>query len=92
MKRTSAEAEKAFAAAVKEFGKHHLKELLEKNKKNKTHTTDARKTLVENLKKIDGKKWHLKAKALNKKIGRLDAHLAQLDKDHARFTQHAKDL
>ena len=92
IKRTSSEGEKAYLAAFKEFAKGHLKDLQEKVKKQKTTATASKKELVDGLKKVDGKKWHIKAKTLNKKIGRFDAHLARLEKDGERFAKHSKEI
>ena len=90
VKRTSPEGEKAFKAAFKDFAKNYLKERQETLKKEKERVTKAKKELVAKLKGVDGKKWHLKAKKLNLKIGRFDSYLAKLEKGQKRVTAFAK--
>lgn len=92
LKRTSPEGEKAFKAAYKEFAKNFLKERQEKIKKEKERTTKAKKELVQKLKATDGKKWHLKARDLNQKIGRYDAYLAKLENAQKRATAFTKEI
>lgn len=78
VKRTSPEGEKAYQAAFKKFAKEHLKARDEGIKKETDRVNKTKKDLLGRLKKVDGNKWHLKAKTLNKKIGRFDAYLARL--------------
>lgn len=79
IRRTSPEGEKAFKAAFKEYAKTSLKERETKIKKEKERVAKAKGALVAKLKAVDGRKWHLKAKKLNEKIGRFDAYLARLE-------------
>ncbi|OGQ04384.1 MAG: hypothetical protein A2W61_07365 [Deltaproteobacteria bacterium RIFCSPLOWO2_01_44_7] len=92
LKRTSSEGEKAFKAAFKEFAKSFLKEREAKLKKEKERTTKAKSELVTKLKAVDGKKWHLKARTLNQKIGRLDSYLSRLETIQKKTTQLAKSV
>lgn len=92
IKRTSPEGEKAFKAAFKEFAKDFLKKREILIKKDKEKTSKAKDDLVIRLKAIDGKKWYLKAKALNTRIGRLDAYLARLENIQKKTTQLAKTV
>ena len=92
LKRTSPEGEKAFKAAFKEFAKLYLKERQDDIKKEKDRATKTKKELVTKLKEVDGKKWHLKAKKLNKEIGRYDSYLAKLEKAHKHTTTLSKEI
>ena len=92
VKRTSPEGEKVFKAAFKEFAKSFLKNREVKIKKEKERTAEQKTALVTRLKALDGKKWYLKAKDLNKKIGRLDAYLSRLETVQKKTTQLAKSV
>lgn len=92
LKRTSAEGEKAFKVAFKEFAKGYLKERQEGIKKEKERITKNKTELVTKLKGVEGKKWHLKAKKLNLEIGRYDAYLAKLEKAHKHTTALSKEI
>lgn len=92
IKRTSSEGEKAFKAAFKEFAKEFLKKRDAEIKKEKERATKEKSALITKLKAVDGKKWHLKAKSLNQKIGRLDAYLAKLEGRHKKTAQLAKNV
>lgn len=92
VKRTSPEGEKAFKAAFKDFAKSFLKDREAKIKKEKERTTKEKTDLVTKLKAVDGRKWHLKAKTLNQKIGRLDAYLSRLENLQKKATQLAKSV
>lgn len=92
LKRTSPEGEKAFKAAFKDFAKNALKERQEAIQKEKERVAKTKKDLVTKLKGVDGKKWHLKAKKLNKEIGRFDAYLAKLEKAQKKTTALAKEI
>lgn len=78
IKRTSPEGEKVFKAAFKTFAKEFLKSRAAVLKREEERVAKTHEELVGALKKVDGKKWHLKAKRLNKEIGRLDAYAARL--------------
>ena len=80
LKRTSAEGKKAFETAYKAFMKEYLKDREIKTKKFIDKVTKTKAALVATLKKTEGKKWHLKTKALNQKIGRHDAAIARFEK------------
>lgn len=92
VKRTSTEGEKAYKAAFKEFAKKAIKEREERVKKEEKRVTEAKTVLVEKLKKVDGKKWHLKAKKLNREIGRLDSYLSSLQKAKERTKNLSKQI
>lgn len=92
VKRTSTEGKKAYQAAFKEFAKKCIKDRETGIKKEETRTTKARASLVEQLKAVDGKKWHLKAKKLNQEIGRLDSYLASLQKAKERTKNLSKQV
>lgn len=92
IKRTSPEGEKAFKTAFKEFAKNWLKERQEKIKKEKERVTKTKKGLLEKLKGVEGKKWHLKAKNLNREIGRFDAYLSRLEQEQKRSVEQTKQL
>lgn len=92
LKRTSAEGKKAFEAAFKEFAKGYLKEKQDQIKKENDRATKAKKALVQKLKGVDGKKWHLKSKSLNVKIGRFDSYLAKLETQKESLAKKTKSL
>lgn len=92
VKRTSAEGAKAFKAAFEKFAKDFLKERQEKIKKEKDRVAKTKKELVDKLKAVDGKKWYLKAKKLNRKVGRYDAYLAKLEKSQKHATTLTKEI
>lgn len=92
VKRTSPEGEKAYQAAFKEFAKNYIKDREARLKKEEKRTAEAKAKLVEELKAVDGKKWHLKAKKLNREIGRLDAYLTSLQKSKERTKQLSKQI
>lgn len=92
MKRTSPDGEKAYQAAFKKFTKDHLKNREGWVKKEEERVSKAKGALVKTLKGVDGKKWHLKAKDLNQKIGRYDAYLSKLSKWHEESKQLAKKI
>ncbi len=92
IKRTSPEGEKAFKAAFKEFAKDFLKNREVQIKKDKERVAKEKTELVKRLKNIDGKKWYLKAKTLNARIGRLDAYLTRLETFQKKNTQLAKTV
>lgn len=92
VKRTSSEGEKAYQAAFKKFAKEHLKSREEKIKKETDRANKTKKDLLGRLKKVDGKKWHLKAKELNQRIGRFDAYLARLTKLEEKSKQLTKKI
>ena len=92
IKRTSAEGKKAFEAAFKATIKNYLKERETRATKFIDKMTETKKALVAELKKVDGKKWVLKAKAFNQKIGRYDAALARFEKLIARTKESAKSF
>ncbi|MDP2599180.1 MAG: hypothetical protein Q8P84_00400 [Deltaproteobacteria bacterium] len=92
IKRTSPEGQKAFKAAFKEFAKDFLKKRESQIKKDKERAVKSKEALVTRLKAIDGRKWHLKAKDLNKRIGRFDAHLSRLEQLQKKTTQLAKTV
>ena len=92
LKRTSPEGEKAFKAAFKEFAKDFLKKREAKIKKEKDRVAKEKTAFVTRLKAVDGKKWHLKAKVLNQRIGRLDSYLAKLETLQKKTTQLAKGV
>lgn len=78
LKRTSPEGEKVFKAAFKAYAKNYLKERGAKTEKEIERVSTVKQGFVEKLKAVDGKKWHLRARSLNKKVGRLDAYLGRL--------------
>lgn len=88
IKRTSPEGEKAFKAAFKAFAKDHLKTRSAKLKKEEERVAKSKEMLLQRLKAVGGKKWHLKAKDLNEKIGRFDSYLARL----TRWQESTKEL
>ena len=92
LKRTSPEGEKAFKVAFKEFARNFLKDREAKIKKEKERTTKEKNALVAKLKAVDGKKWHLKAKKLNERIGRFDAYLSRLENIQKKTTGLAKSI
>lgn len=92
MKRTSPDGEKAYQAAFKKFAKEHLKNREGWVKKEEERVTKAKGTLVKQLKAIDGKKWHLQSKKLNKEIGRFDAYLSKISKWHEASKQLTKKI
>ena len=92
VKRNSPEGEKAFKAAFKEFAKDFLKKRETQIKKDTDKATKAKEALVTRLKAIDGRKWYLKAKKLNKRIGRFDAHLSRLEQLQKKTVQLAKGV
>lgn len=92
LKRTSAEGKKAFEAAFKEFAKTYLKEKQDQIKKDSDRATKSKKELVQKLKAVDGKKWHLKSKSLNVKIGRFDSYLAKLETEKENLSKKSKSL
>ena len=92
IKRTSPEGQKAFKAAFKEFAKEFLKKREGQIKKDTDKATKSKETLVTRLKTVDGRKWHLKAKELNRRIGRFDAHLSRLERFQKKTVQLAKGV
>lgn len=88
VKRNSPEGDKAYKAAFKVFAKNYLKERTANIEKEKERAAKSKTALVERLKAVDGKKWHLKAKDLNEKIGRFDSYLARL----GRWQESTKEL
>ncbi|MBI4125274.1 MAG: hypothetical protein HY609_03175 [Deltaproteobacteria bacterium] len=92
VKRTSPEGEKAYKAAFKEFARKYIKEREERLKKEETRATKVKVELVKKLKGVDGKKWHLKAKKLNREIGRLDSYLASLQQSKERTKNLSKEV
>lgn len=92
IKRTSAEGKKAFETASKAYLKDYLKDREVRAKKFIEKIVQAKKEIVAKLQKVDGKKWHLKAKALNEKIGRHDAVLARFEKLIVRTQEVVKNI
>lgn len=92
LKRTSSEGEKAYKAAFKDFAKNYLKERQALLKKEQDRAEKQKADLVKKLKAVDGKKWHLKAKKLNQKIGRFDSYLSRLEKAQKHTTTLSKEI
>lgn len=92
IKRTSPEGEKAFKAAFKDFAKEFLKKREAKIKKEKERAAKEKTALIARLKAVDGKKWNLKAKVLNQRVGRLDSYLSKLETQQKKTTQLAKNV
>ena len=82
MKRTSAEATKAFEAAFKKHVKEYLKGRLEEIDALKVKVQKKRDTLTGNLKEVAKKKNRPMVTRIQNEIGRQDAWLSKL-------TQHA---
>lgn len=80
VKRTSPEGEKAFQAAFKKFAKDYLKEREAWIKKEEERVVEAKGKLVKTLKEVDGRKWRIKMKKLNKEIGRFDSYLSKISR------------
>lgn len=92
IKRTSPEGEKAFKAAFKTFAKEFLKHRVANLKKEEERVAKTHKELVGALKNVDGRKWHLKSKRLNRQIGRMDAYTARLKTAEKRTAELTKKI
>ena len=77
IKRTSAEGKKAFDAAYKSFVKKYLAGRAEKLAKDVTRQTKLRDGQLAKLRELRKAKKNVKAKAVQKKVGRHDAAMAR---------------
>lgn len=92
VKRTSPEGEKAFNVAFKNFAKEHLKAREAYRAKEAERAASRKAILIKDLKGLDGKKWYLRSKTLNRKIGRFDAYLAKLAREQKTLKEGSKKV
>lgn len=91
-KRTSAEGKKAFEAAQKKYLKDYLKTREAQATRFKKSAEGKRDELVAQLKAVEGRRWKVKAKSLNEKIGRMDAAICNWEKLLKKTKEAAKRL